>query len=60
MIYLVVLNFRDLKAVGRLTIGWVLLVLAFIGIAAVLSPGTVLIAAWAYREELLASWKIPV
>jgi hypothetical protein len=58
MIYLVVLNFRDLKAVGRLTIGWIPLALAFIGIAAVLSPGTALIAAWAHREESLASWKI--
>jgi hypothetical protein len=57
MIYLVALNFRDLKAVGRLNVGWVPLVLVFIAIAAVLSPGTALIAAWAYREELLASWK---
>ena len=61
MFYLIMLNFRDLKVVGRLSRGWVPLVLGFIGITAVLSPGTAIIAAWAYREELLAaSWEIPV
>lgn len=60
MIYLVALNFRDLKAVGRLTVGWVPLVLGFTAIAALFSPGTALIAAWAYREELLASWHVAV
>jgi hypothetical protein len=57
MIYLIALNFRDLKAVGRLQTAWVKLVAAFCGIAAVFSPGSAFIAAWAYREELLASWK---
>lgn len=61
MVYLIALNFRDMKAIGRLATAWTPLVLAFITIAAVLSPGTAMIAAWAYREELLAKpWEVPV
>lgn len=58
MLYLIALNFRDLKAVGRLTTSWAPLVLAFVGVALVLGPGTALVVAWACREELLASWRV--
>lgn len=54
MLYFIVLSFRDLKAAGKLTLGWISLSSLFIAIAAVFSPGTAFLAAWAYREELLA------
>lgn len=54
MTMLTMLQFRDLKAVNRLEVGWTKIVLAFVIVTMLCGPGTAIIAAWAYREEILA------
>jgi hypothetical protein len=53
MAILVMLQFRDLKAVGRLDVGWTKLVVVYITLVILCGPGAAAVAMWAYREEIL-------
>jgi hypothetical protein len=51
---LVLLHFRDLKAVGRLDVGWTKLILSYGTLTIMCGSGAASVAAWAYRDEILA------
>ena len=53
MAILVILQFRDLKAIGRLEVSWAKLVLVYITFIILCGPGAAAVIMWAYREEIL-------